>query len=976
MKSVESLKLIAVRPPKLITNNVQRFIEPSVFETLTTTQIDDLEVDGKLLYFELKSLLNDTKIISLAPALEKVANYRSTVNYYKDVSELIATHKDLLAIYDIMMKIRPGSTMAEVVGKVNTFISDITAYWTDSLQTRIRMWDNLFARHISRIGNEALESLTQFQKVFTFINVLNENQSISGFDIYQEVQNILKSRIKVHYKLDDPIPTNEATSSLPVEPDNSEQISWIESVKELLSKLDYLYDIDIVKYRKLGKNVNTSGVPTNPDVNFEGLLLDFKAFTRDELNLMKDEGINENIGHTYASVSKILTQKLERTQNKIVRDVKGYDRLVNIGNVLIYVDRLCLHLAERDKCSPYAGITLPQGKGNVKPYIADLKVVKTSLYKYELGEIAHIENIISGEKREKVFDELRRTEEVYSTDEETTSEKVRDTQSTERFEFQKEISNVQSQQSQFDSGLNITASYGGVVSISAGMNYSTASSQEQSDSITQNQAKEITEKAVEKVSTRTRTQRSLTQIFQTQEKNTHEINNIGGADHIAAIYRWVNKVYYNKVENYGLRLMFELNVPEPAAFYIYSKLIGNNEKMVLKKPLDPKIGQMPILPPLVNFNQLDVNNYSIWAALYDVQDTNPPPPQMTHVNLAIKIQKADTGGTEGSDDFNAQAQISNEIEIPDGYVGVLAKLKGLKTWHSGSDIQLIIAHEWRSHTDYGWPVPLDNLTGKVPVGIMSRNCDGAINLMVECQLSADRLRDWKIKTFDAIMRGYNRKLEEYESALRSVQTSAGIVIKGNNPLKNREIEKEELKKAAISIITGQRFETFDALVGADPNNTDYRYPEFSFAEAKAEGEYINFFEQAFDWKNISYQFYPYFWGRKPNWIEAKSLEDTDTVFEKFLQAGAARVLVPVQLGYEEAILNYIQTGNIWNGTESLVTNDEYILSIINELEERRVNPAPVDTSSPWLSTLPTNLVYLQPTNTDPVLPDYSADLPL
>ena len=67
------------------------------------------------------------------------------------------------------------------------------------------------------------------------------------------------------------------------------------------------------------------------------------------------------------------------------------------------------------------------------------------------------------------------------------------------------------------------------------------------------------------------------------------------------------------------------------------------------------------------------------------------------------------------------------------------------------------------------------------------------------------------------------------------------------------------------------------------------YPEFDVAEATAEGQVVRFFEQAFEWNNLTYLFYPYFWGRKSRWLDVFPLDDPDPQFRDFLRAGSARV---------------------------------------------------------------------------------------
>ena len=70
---------------------------------------------------------------------------------------------------------------------------------------------------------------------------------------------------------------------------------------------------------------------------------------------------------------------------------------------------------------------------------------------------------------------------------------------------------------------------------------------------------------------------------------------------------------------------------------------------------------------------------------------------------------------------------------------------------------------------------------------------------------------------------------------------------------------------------------------------------------------------------ILYVFYPYFWSKKEDWLTLAQIDDTDPLFAKFLQAGAARVQLPVRLGFEKSILHYLELGEIWNG-EGLFVN--------------------------------------------------------
>jgi hypothetical protein len=69
------------------------------------------------------------------------------------------------------------------------------------------------------------------------------------------------------------------------------------------------------------------------------------------------------------------------------------------------------------------------------------------------------------------------------------------------------------------------------------------------------------------------------------------------------------------------------------------------------------------------------------------------------------------------------------------------------------------------------------------------------------------------------------------------------------------------------------------------------------------------------------------------------LDDNDPLFGKFLQAGAARVQVPVRIGFEQSMLHYLKGGFVWNTDGTLVVAedgqpDPVQLSIVDELKSQ------------------------------------------
>ena len=212
---------------------------------------------------------------------------------------------------------------------------------------------------------------------------------------------------------------------------------------------------------------------------------------------------------------------------------------------------------------PDDSITVPTGHGDARILgIADLMVVEQDLLRYQLGEIAHIENVLRSEVRSREFKTKDTIEQTLTTETETTEDKEKDLSSTERFELQTESQSVISQNASREAGLTIHASYGPSVDATANFNASSSTSAQQSTAASSSFAREIATKAVDRVQTRTPTRRTVTTIHVTEENNLHSFDNKAGNSDIIGVYRFVDKIYRAQIVNYGKRLMLEFIVPE------------------------------------------------------------------------------------------------------------------------------------------------------------------------------------------------------------------------------------------------------------------------------------------------------------------------------------------------------------------------------------------------------------------------------
>ena len=245
----------------------------------------------------------------------------------------------------------------------------------------------------------------------------------------------------------------------------------------------------------------------------------------------------------------------------------------------------------------------------------------------------------------------------------------------------------------------------------------------------------------------------------------------------------------------------------------------------------------------------------------------------------------------------------------------------------------------------------------------------AVNVQGICKRDDAAFRNWQMQTLDKLSAAYQVLQTAYDQAVTQAEAAAGFAFEGQNPATNRITEKTELKKFCITMMTGQHYSQFHAVT--DPP----ALPELDINETFHEGPIIQFLEQAFEWEQMTYLFYPYFWGRKKNWVEVSNLHDPDPLFQQFLTAGAAANLVPVPLAYQDAVLYLLQSKSpdlsqkVWGGGGPPTIDSPLYRSIAEEIRSQTDDLAgATPDGDPWEFTLPTTLVWLQP---DSALPTFT-----
>jgi fibro-slime domain-containing protein len=591
---------------------------------------------------------------------------------------------------------------------------------------------------------------------------------------------------------------------------------------------------------------------------------------------------------------------------------------------------------------------IPQTHGTVAPAgVADLLVVKQQLVGYEAADVAHIENVLRGERKVRAHRRLRQTEELTFRESEITTTEERELESTDRFEMTRETSETIKEDASLKAGLTVSGKYGPTVEFSASAEGAVSRSKEEATKAAATFSKEITQRSATKITERILQRDSLRVTTEVEDRNEHTLDNVGGGDHVIGVYQWVEKVYQAHMFNYGLRTMFDFMVPEPGAFLIETLRRAHAGAVALEKPV----------PFTLRPDQLDEYNYQYWVTRYGATDIEPPPePYLT------KALDYNAGGGDDKADYNHSAQIA----IDDGYRAIHASVgRVVNIWEADWSVDVVVGnrpHKFTKGGSWVWHVPLDHERGIVPFALNTfRVADIAVAVEIRCQRTDRAMAKWRHDTHAKLTQAYRARLAEYEEKLAALEVQAGVPIRGQSPAANLEAMNDELKKACVTILTEQHFDLFDAIQTGSNG-----LPQIDLFENEAEGPYVRFFEHAFEWEHMTWVTYPYFWGRKHEWPNRLAIDDPDPLFRQFLRAGYCRVVVPVREGFEGAIDHFMNVGEPWFGGPLPPITSPLYLPIAQEIAERLDRPGnEVPQGDPWEVRLPTTLVRLRPDGTLP-----------
>ena len=566
--------------------------------------------------------------------------------------------------------------------------------------------------------------------------------------------------------------------------------------------------------------------------------------------------------------------------------------------------------------------------------VSDLYLLRSEWRGYVRGEIAALKNVMAKEHLKQESSETRETEDTNVSESTQTSEQETSQETRNSSELSKEVTTALTASLQAGANAEVTGVFpGGTYRVGANAQGSIGVSR--AERLATRTAQEAVAKAVSRVASSVRSQRSLRELVRFVNGQEYKLENEGDT-HIRGVYRWVDRVERFQIYKIPDRLQLEFQLPQPAEFFkARQRAADAAESKGAPPPWKVTLDMAATDTTLSQIRtQADADKL---AADYRASEVPPMPKERLAVTetaaFEAKPVRADT-----ADPVTVLAPVASgkvEIIVPDGYEAVeveyfLSATPAKGRWvrekgnnsaaHLGFDVteahvfHSIVAEafvggvaeyvtdwrpedqalaelfttqgsDWNRSANFGNafarssgirsfkfvdPAAIPALDApvrtKLVVGFRSI---GASHLQaairVHCRRTEEHYSSWRHQAYDALYSAFSRWSRDFESS-RNTATMFGQAPTGERPpAKNRRFINEELKRQVIAWLLDES--PFSGRGSLKAPGTGEGWRDIAVDKAIANAPTIQFFEQAIDWPNMAWMFYPYYWAdRQSDWL--------------------------------------------------------------------------------------------------------------
>lgn len=539
--------------------------------------------------------------------------------------------------------------------------------------------------------------------------------------------------------------------------------------------------------------------------------------------------------------------------------------------------------------------------------IGDLQMVRQRLLRHVPGEIAAIENLMRGERKDISRRRVRRQVDV-SLSQTLDAQALEDSAADARDDLHTETSRTIGEKTTNKTYNKLSTTYGPptVATVNGGPVTTTVQRGPDSDDATRF-AREVLNKTVNRISRNVDHLRGSSVLHETAETITSNIDNSAGASNQIYVLRWVNKLYEARVVNYGCRLMVEFVLVAPATAYFRD--VAPDERALFGPP--KTLEQQGI----DSFKKITPENYAALGAEYRSTAINPPP--QARRDVSVLLGEGESAVVAVPAGYQAQIATASAIAAPQASCPSI--MVGVDTFaipykpmaiHFGCGDSLIIA-VGRAQAAASVPAaPVAPVTPPAPAPEPMR-----VNITVKCVPTAHAMDEWRIKTYNALLDA-RQALCVDNAALETP------VTRERSALAARRVERRELRRGCLALLQ-QRCANLTGYL--DPGS-----PTFA-EDSLAETGRVQFVDDMFEWDEMNIQFY-----RQDDGAHYPLALDDDgaglSPLAAFQAADLARVLVPVRPRTALIVLYLLSSGQLWPAGCETVPIEAHEMAIANALK--------------------------------------------
>ncbi|AFE07158.1 hypothetical protein COCOR_06837 [Corallococcus coralloides DSM 2259] len=576
----------------------------------------------------------------------------------------------------------------------------------------------------------------------------------------------------------------------------------------------------------------------------------------------------------------------------------------------------------------------PREDGWILPYaIGELQMVRRRLVGYALGELAHVESVMAGERRQTTRRKASRTQQSTERVEVTDTRNAREARSGSTSLTESMATTVAANLSSFDYK-DFSTAYGPptTVTLNGGWTWRT-----QPDGPTKEDgsqfARDVLERVVDQVAHSVSELRSASTLREWEESTVSVLDNTGGTEGRRGLYRWLNEVYRACVVNYGNRLVLEVLLPAPAARYLAAE-----------QDL-PDASRPPVPPSAIGFDSYEdihAGSFAMLSARYPSPELELPPAPRRVSGIA-------------------RSGVSLELELPEGHAAESVRIGYVLLPGQGSLLIAGLAGRTPVNLDVQATgitcLPMQAEEGTVQVVLQTSGPFASppvqlepVQLTVDVQTvpSARLMEDWQLRTYQCIQRVYAAQRQAYEAP-----PGGGETAEAPQPRLNpRAVIRRQLRSGTTELLFQALREHLGPGLASPPS---WGPGPWEVARPR----YLRFFTRAFEWNELSYSFLQ---GEQDasGGRAAPRPATGEEGFQEFLEASYAQLLLPVRPDEVLAVLYFLASGMLWNGPAAWTAVHEDHVALALELKKLGDSP-PVErvVSAPWEVLVPTSLSVLQ-----------------